>query len=255
MTVLRALGKGFGSFIVVLALASALAAMALAQLTDYGALKPAITEALALQMPVNETELTAMLVYLRGVCAETRNESIFAPFFGQNVTLRCAELAEIGPAELPGLIVEKVFDQLYYKSYDCAFIDCLRAFEEPEERAAVLLSAHANSFFNSIAIYLLIATVLGAMIVAVAAGNIPGALKALGICLIIVGVGYFALGPIRDMLPIPPEAAATAAALLDPPFATLATNFMYTLIAGIAMLASGIAADLMRKRAKGQLVL
>jgi|GEM_PF-5396414 len=64
----------------------------------------------------------------------------------ESMTLDCNKLRNSKPSELGGLLAESMFDELYYKKYDCIFLGCLKnALNSP-----FLLSNASNALLANI---------------------------------------------------------------------------------------------------------
>jgi hypothetical protein len=255
MSVARIIAKGFGGFLFVTALALAISTVAMVQFTDFSNLKGPITNMFAQTMEsslsANNTNQTAQLLdNLKSDCAKGP-ATISQSLGNMSVTLKCTDVNAANESNILVLIAGNFIEQLYNKTYSCSYIDCLRSNMPFEEKALMaVMSAQAHDFYGSVLIYLLIVVIIGGVLMAWGAGSVPAAIRAFGWSFLVIGIGYFGLGLTRNLTPVPTELQAAMTALLDPLFATLAQYFLYSLVAGVALLVVGYTLWFIKRKKK-----
>lgn len=254
MKILRTLGKGFGGFIFTTALIALVATMAFVQLTNYDTLKPIFTNLTEQQFTqqMNQTEFEQQIEQskplLAAQCQETGAETIEVPLGEFNVTLNCSTVQTLTPSSFAKATGTSMIDRIYYKEWNCSFIDCLKQ-AKGEEAPFLLFSAKANSFFSSIIIYLWIAVALGIILLIVSIRNIAGILKSIGISMIVTGIPYFVMGYATTAL-VPPQAAAMASSMIALVTNLFAPKFLLIFEIGIALTVAGFVIGYVMKRFK-----
>ncbi|OYT42614.1 MAG: hypothetical protein B6U78_00750 [Candidatus Aenigmarchaeota archaeon ex4484_224] len=113
------------------------------------------------------------------------------PLIEKNINISCSELKNKDPLEV---ISQKISSEIYYKQYNCNFVDCL------EENPFYVFSESANSSFNFFEKISLILTILFGILTLVAYKSWDGRLKFFGISFLIVGIYSFLLLNYSDSL-------------------------------------------------------
>lgn len=142
------------------------------------------------------------------------------------------------------------FDEIYYKQYDCALIDCI-AESQDEGQIMVLASEHAAKSFKAYSNYFLIAIFVLILIIILISDPKYNFLATLGIDFTAAGgLPLMAIMALKSKMPTGAEAQ-----LITQLITSLTQYFIITLIAGIAILliAKPIARKMHRKKkAKAQ---
>ncbi|MBU5557875.1 MAG: hypothetical protein KQA33_02250 [Candidatus Aenigmarchaeota archaeon] len=242
MPALRSIAKGLGGFIFITAFVMMIITLTLTSFTEYSNIKPVLSEIITstITQQIEPGQNEAILSDFRSMCANTSVSTATKHFDNITITLSCADVNSASASDIPRLMAISIVDMFYYKDYGCSYIECLRSGALKEEAPFVLFaSSMAHEFFSSINIYFLIVAIFGGIIMAWGAGSIPSALKAFGWSFLIIGVGYFFIGISKSLIHVPPEAQAVISALFDPLFAAIMRYFLYSLVAGIALLIAG----------------
>ena len=230
---LRGIGKTFGGLIFCTFLVGSVFIASLIELTEYNNLKTVATDLFSKQLTENITteEIRQMHSLLLLQCAD--KETIELSLGEKNVTLDCSKLRGIEAEDIIPFIATAAFDEIYYEEYECEFIQCL----QKEEGLMVLASAHANNFFKSIQNFVLIGTIIGAVILFVSIKNWSGRLTGFGTLLIFTGIPYFFLGFFKGF--IPAEVATVASPLVNQIMSSLSTKLLIIFIVGVILAISG----------------
>lgn len=242
MGIIRALGKIFGGFIFSLCLVLIVFSLAFAQFTEYQSLQPVMVRFLEKQLvkQVSEEQLNLTYSVLLEQCKD--KEKVTVPFDQANIkkiTLKCSDLSSSKSSNLPKLISSSVFDDLYYKKYECKFIQCLQ--QSDTEKFTIFLSAYANKFFYSLANYLVIGLVIGAIILLISERNLFITFKSIGISCIFVGITYFITPFLKKYIveKLPAEAILSMEEIVDQMLIYLSKVLLYTFIVGAILTIMG----------------
>jgi hypothetical protein len=245
MSILRGIGKFFGGFLFSTLLAIAILTLSLAQLTEYNNLKSIAIKVSEQQIAqqIGPTQLTAIHAQILELCKGV--EKIEMPFDNENITIKCSDIVNSKPEDLGKIIVTSKFDEIYYKKYDCGFLECLQ--REDIEGKMVIFSATANSFFKETLNYLLIGIAISAIILAISTKG-WGRPKSFGICCISAGIPFFVINIIKGMLPIPKEATEIATPVVEQIFNSISFKFLIVFIVGIVLFAIGFIGEFLTKK-------
>lgn len=243
MSLLRSIGIGIFGLLFTMFLMSTVFVMAGSQITNYSTIKPVFTDFIEKQISSamerqagNMTNLsTALQGYQTLLLTQCQGkESIKIDNFPivQNLTVNCSDIAKSKPEDIIKLLAANAFDTLYYKKYDCSFLECIQ-----KQQFGAILSPLSDSFLRSAILYLILGTIVSGAIMAFLIRKIGSILKNIGICLIIIGIPFFLMPSFKKF--IPAQMASFISPITDSVFASLSTNLMYILIAGVALTVAG----------------
>lgn len=250
MGILRSLGKFFGGLIFSLSLVLLIFCFVFAQLTEYKILQPLfvslVEKQLGNQYSSEQLDLTYMA--LQDQCKS--KEKITIPINQQDIkeiTLKCSDISSSKPSDIPKLMSIEIFNNLYYKKYECGFIQCLQ--QPGIGKFTMLLSSHANKFFYSLITYLAIGLVVGIVIIAISARDLYGTIKSIGMSCIFVGILYFLIPFMKNsvMKQLPPEIISSTRDILNQVLLYLSNLLLYVLIAGVILTALGYIGNYLSK--------
>lgn len=146
-----------------------------------------------------------------------------------------------------------LFDSIYYKEFDCGFIQCVQV-----GKFDVLLSAQGYEFFNGIKMYLIAAAVASAVVIFVSAETWPARMKGFGVPLIFIGLSYVMLSLVKSniisKLPFAQEAeqiGISVAPIVDKIIAPMMNSFLIALVVGIVLTAGAYVLEYKEKRRTG----
>lgn len=256
MGILSSLEKFVGGLIFSLSLGFIIFSLALAQFTEYKSLQPVMTSLLEKQ--ISQQYSTEQLNLTHNALIEQckDKETINIPL-GQNstvkeVALKCSDISSSQPSDIPKLLSSAIFDDLYYKKYDCQFIQCLQ--QPGTEKFTVILSSYANKFFNSITVYLAVGLVVGIIILLASTRSLVGTVKSIGISCIFVGITYFIIPFIKKYVvqQLPAEAISSMEEIVNQLLTYLSSIMLYVLIIGVVLTLIGYAAGYLLKRRKNK---
>ena len=237
----RGLGKFFGSTIFTSFLVVAILLMEMASFTGYDNFKAIASGLLEKQIlsTVDEQQLTAIQTALLLQCAQT--DKVDLPLGGQSITLKCADVKSSDKTKLPTLITTALIDNLYYKKFDCSFIDCIRSGDP--QNLLVVATNEGNQFYKSSQMYMWIATGIGLVILLVSSETWVGRLKGVGFNLVFTGLPFLLLGSVQSLLipSLPAELESSVKPIIDSLTSSLKNKFIIVLVIGVVLLVVGYA--------------
>jgi len=198
MSMLRKLGGGIGSIVFSFALGFLILNLGMAELTTYNTLKPIFASIAASQFEKNfeGEKIEQIHTYLTAQCVG--KESVEMDLGeSQKVVLKCSDVLVTKKEDLPKLFLNKIFDNIYYKEYNCDFIKCLQNSDQ-KGIATLLVSKKANEFFNQATIYLVVGTVVGLLLILASLKTWSGRLKTIGITCVSVGIFFLAIPLLKN---------------------------------------------------------
>ncbi len=251
MGVLRTVGKSLGRFLFTTGVTLAIVSVVLVNLTEYDTLQPIFSEILGTSVgDVDPATMDATLDILRQQCEGEESVEIPMPD-GSTTTLDCSKVNEVG-IDAEEVIATVMFDELYYKEYDCGFIECLFSGE-----MMVIMSAQGNTYLRNIQIIFIFVAAVGAAMILLLEETWPGRLKTIGVQMIIIGIPYFLMDILIPIL-LPNFVPTTEAGvvsqvmtLVDSIIEPMKMYFLYFLIAGIILTAAGYTWSYMKKKKEG----
>lgn len=199
-------------------------AVSLSSVTEYSSLKPVFSVLITSQIPGEQASQLYTLILLS--CEKTQTVDI--PLGIESISLQCKDIKSAGQGGFLDLVATKLFDKIYYKSYSCNFLDCIK------QSPLVIISQHANIFMKNVIYMLLALAILSAMVLAISSRG-WGIAKSFGTSLIFVGMSYFVIIFSKSL--IPSQIMQVGGEFINSILDTIAFNFLVVLIAGIAITA------------------
>lgn len=248
MSVLRKIAIFFGGFLFSTFLATAILTLSLVQLTEYNNLKSIainVSEEQVMQQitqHIDSAQLATIHAQLLELCKGT--EKIEVPFDNESLTINCSDIANTKPEDLGKIIITSKFNEIYYKKYDCEFLDCL---QKSTKEPMILFSSKANNLFKEILNYLLVGTAVGAIILGISTKG-WGRIKSFGTCCICAGIPFFVINIIKGMLPIPKEFVEVAEPIIEQTFSSISVKFLIVFVAGIILFILGVAGEFLKRK-------
>lgn len=164
-----------------------------------------------------------------------------------------AFFSDIFSSHIEDVDVGALFDNIYYKEFDCGFVECVQA-----GKFDIMLSAQGHEFFNGIKMYLIAAVVVSAVMIFVSAETWPARMKGFGVPLLFIGLSYVMLNLVKSNIisqfPFAQEAeqiGISVAPIVNKIVAPMMNIFLIALVAGIALTAGGYALEYKEKRRTG----
>jgi hypothetical protein len=237
MGIFRTLGRSIGGFFFVTFLSMAILMMAVIEITEPNNLKPLVAGMIAQQFTeqMNPEQLSLIHSQLLSQCSGKENVEMSA---GENlnVTLNCSSVKASRPEDLGALIGEAAFDKIYYKKYDCEFIQCYQQ-ADSQGKISLFSTSLANQFFKKVLIYLWIGTALFGLILLISAKGweIP---KDFGKSLIVVGLPVIFTKFLKEKINLPTGASA-AQPLIDKLLNSISDIYLIAIAAGILLIITG----------------
>ncbi len=248
MAVLRTLGKFFGGLIFTTFLIAAITVFSLTQLLEHDNLKTITTDLLVQQL--NNQQVPQITGVLKEGCAQS--ESIKLTIGEDSFNIDCKEVEGVSSENLTAIIASQAFDQIYFRKYDCSFVECLQ--KPGEEKFLVLLSANAYKFFGNMQLALWVGVVLGAVMMSVLTKNWEGRLKGFGTSLIFVGLPVVVISQFQNIIfSLLPSGPVNLAPLIEKIFSSMSANYLIVLILGIALTAAGYGIAIFKKKGRSKI--
>lgn len=117
------------------------------------------------------------------------NESVE---LSNNVSLKCSEIINTNSSYMIYLIAEKSFDQIYYKSFECEMLECVKKIKSGRD-IFFLLSFKTHEFLGNIFQYFSILTFIFGILLFISIETWSGRLKTFGFEFLSIGIFYFLL--------------------------------------------------------------
>jgi hypothetical protein len=210
---------------------------------NHDKLKPVFIDVIKQSMPqANETGLALMRQELLKNCTgESIEVALGEAGAGiETVILKCSDIRASEPGGLPDIFASAMFDQIYYRQYNCPLIDCLRTLPQ-DQKFIMLISDFASKTLKTNTTYLLIISLILILFIILLSVPKYTLFAALGVDFIIAGLPYFAVKfAAPAFLPGLSEQQTAIAPLIRQFFNFISTYFMIALIAGILLLIAGI---------------
>jgi len=258
MAMLRKLGEIIGGFVFSLAFGFLIVFVALANFTQYDTLHPIVTNLIEGQLTGNVTQNQLDFLYrnLTEQC-KTSSTAIVPLDTNNQAELKCDDVKNSDSSGITHLIAKGLFDQIYYKKYECSFVECVREVvfanisdAKENQKFSILVSSKANEFFTSNQIFLIITIILGVVLIIISVRVWYNILKVIGITLLLVGITYLFIPTIKTQVAKMTE-GQNILTILDTLFAPITKMLQISLILGIVFTTIGyVTAYLMDKPEK-----
>jgi hypothetical protein len=249
MAILRKLGEIFGGLIFSLSFGFLIVFIALASFTQYTTLEPLVTAIIENGLSNQTQQIYSNLLQ---ECNASSN-AIIQLSNDTQLNLTCDYVKSSTASDISHLIAENLFNQTYYKKYDCSFIDCIRGIDFQQEAMAenqnskVILSAKANEFFTKNQIFLIAGVILGIILIVLSVRVWYNILKIIGITLLLVGITYLFIPMIKTQISKMTE-GQNASPIIDSLLAPMIPLLQISLVLGIVFTTIGyVTAYLMYK--------
>jgi hypothetical protein len=249
MGLLRRGGKFLGKIIFTSSIAFLIITMGLVEFTEYSNMKASFSGILGSAGGIESDLEDLPEEYLEGLyqrlleMCEGQETIQIDTEESQSVTIDCNSLRSAEDAEgsnlttvISGIITAPLFDSIYYKEYECEFLECMQT-----GQFLVLFSEQGHEFFVRIQIYLALGVAVGIVIIILLSENWPERLKGLGWPLVFTGISYFIfeLGKLIIADSLGEEVGVSMASMVDSMFGPMINNFLIALVAGIALVSTG----------------
>lgn len=253
MGILRNISKTVSGFFFSSFLTLLIFVLAISSFTAYDNLKPVVTDVIKQQITTTPEELNKTYEALSFYCKTSGNETIFVPLqsnYTQFLELKCSDVLKITFAQVPELIANTTFDNLYFKKYNCSFIRCIQL--PGEEKFLFIMSEQANKFLQKTIVYFGVLTVLSALALFVTTETWAGKFKAVGLILFFLGISYFLIPLIENFLmpKLPQEYLSRVTPVITKVFDSISYYVLFIFIIGVILTAIGIVLGHLGKKEK-----
>ena len=164
-----------------------------------------------------------------------------------NLFIKCSQLDKIIPSDAESInatsmLSNVLFDSIYYKSYDCNFVECIMKAKAPTDYL-ILISSSFNSFLSELLIYLGIGTFISLFLFIFLETTWIKRINNIGWSLFWIGITPLIFIPMKSFvlssLNIPSEIQDVMKNFVDPMINSVFNNFYIILILGISLLVVG----------------
>jgi len=246
MGILRTIGKDIGGFFFVLCLSLIIIMLTVVELTQYNSLKPIIANTIGQQITKQLDADKLSLLHQQVLVQCSGKESLELPL-GEigNATLKCSDIKNTKPEDLGSLISSALFEKIYYKKYNCEFVQCYKQ-SNFQEKVMLLASSTANQFLNKILTYLWIGAGLSALLLLASSKGweVP---KNFGKSFLVIGIPFFFINILKKKINLPTEASAVQP-LINQLFDLLYNRYLIVLAIGVVLLIIGYGGSYLRIR-------
>lgn len=226
MAILKTIAIFFVGLLFYLALSSAIGVGIVSKITEYDSMKSVFVDFLEAQL--NKTpNIDVMGTALTKECAS--KDSIVLPLQGQNITVDCKEYLKT--KSVTKTLAGSMFDSIYYKKYDCDFVECLK-----QGNLTVLLSSAASSFIQTIFSSALLATIAIGILFSLLIRKVANILKNIGGCLLATALPFLLISNIKSFLP---AQMSVALPLVEKLTSSLSIYMFAMLGAGVVLIVAG----------------
>ncbi len=197
---------------------------ALVPLTEHDNLKPIFSSLISKQLTGEQLSqvYSAVLLYCE------KSQAFDMPLDIEKITLQCKDVKSAGQNGFPDLVAGTLFDKIYYKEYNCSFMDCIN------QSPLVIISLHANAFLKDMMYLFALVSLISAVILAISSRG-WGIVKSFGTSLTFIGLSYFVIVFSKSL--IPPQIMDVGGQFINSVLDAIAFSFLIVLIAGIALTA------------------
>jgi hypothetical protein len=164
-----------------------------------------------------------------------------------NLVIKCSQLDKIIPSDAESInatsmLSNVLFDSIYYKSYDCNFVECIMKAKAPTDYL-ILISSSFNSFLSELLIYLGIGTFISLFLFIFLETTWIKRINNIGWSLFWIGITPIIFIPMKSFvlssLNIPPEIQDVMKNFVDPMINSVFNSFYIILILGISLIVVG----------------
>ena len=128
MSILRTVGKFFGGLIFYASLSLLVIMLTVFEFTQYPNMKSALSFLIeGISSTVDDVDYGEIHSELMEKCEG--KESISVDVIGTTLTINCQEVSGIKPEVIGDFMVSGILDVVYYRKYDCNFIECFSQLE------------------------------------------------------------------------------------------------------------------------------
>lgn len=242
MSFLRKFGRGLAGFLFTLSLLATMSVYSLVNFTQLDTINQVVSNFYQ-NAPEGRggsySDVEPAINLIKEDCRKTGLDTITTgPELG-GITIKCSDVSNVDANNFQSFVASTISNTIYYKTYDCSFIECLR---RGEQIMPLIITNFAHEFYKQILIYIVGATILFGAIFVWLAENMKQRLKGLGFSLLWSSLPLVALSYFTDNLAtsfIPSELFAFVQPILGTFFAPTFMIYVYILVAAIALLVSG----------------
>lgn len=235
----RGLGKFFGSTIFTTFFVFAILMVEMITFTGYDNFKAIASGLLEKQVlsAIDEKQFIDLQNSLLFQCSQTDKVNI--PLGNITITLKCDDIKNSNKTELTNLITTSLIDSIYYKKFNCSFVDCIKS-KDPQN-LLVVATNEGNHFYKNSQVYMWIGAAVGLVLLLVSSETWAGRLKGVGFNLVFTGIPFLLLGYAQSLLvpAIPLELESSVKPVIDGLTSSLKNKFLIVLVIGVVLIVAG----------------
>lgn len=253
VSVVRKIGKGFGGFLFTTFLSLSILTLVMIEFTEYENLKPVAFSLFSnvMKSGISKSQITEIYNNLRAHCEANPEKMEEFSINNKTIIMNCSKILEGTQEDFIDMIFEKQFnfDEIYYKEYDCEFIECISSGDS--EAFTVILSAEANKFFREFLYYVLIGTVIGGAILAVSCKGFE-IFRSFGYSCVVMGVPFFFMNILQGFIEsrIPSETLSILSPIIGRILNSISDKLLVVFIVGVILLVIGYVGSYLKRRKK-----
>lgn len=179
----RSVGKILSAFIFTISLSTMMIFISLAEFTSYSNLKPVMTKVIASSF---SDSLSQQISTIERYCKNREKLEIVVG--EKNFTINCSTFKK---ETILDEISSEYFDQIYFKEYECEFIDCFRL--NTTENFMILISKKGNELYIQARNWCMLVAILSGLFLFLSTKNWEERFKVFGSSFIFVGLPLFTL--------------------------------------------------------------
>jgi hypothetical protein len=208
---IRAVGTSLGILILTIFLLLSIFTYCLVKFTEFDNLNSIFSKILVSKI-VSEDKINQTYNNLLSACEN--KESTELSLGNKTISLKCDDIRNSSPENVLAIIGKPLLYDVYYKKYDCNFIECLN--EPGEEKFLILISQKANDFFKFLQCIFLTLAGIGLALILISVKDPENKLKTLGITLLSIGIPILILIFIKDyFISLPTELESLGEVIFD----------------------------------------
>jgi hypothetical protein len=249
------IGGKISGFVLSLLLVLIIAVSAMQYMTTYDAMSSLVDKVAREQkmapQDFNESDFPAVKQDLLDNCS-ARGDGLTTVSLEDNktATLNCTNVQELKDSkDLFALLAVSGFNDMYFKKYDCNFINCFSQAKTLPDKMGLLVSEKAHNFYKSSYWYVVVATVIVGMLYVFFTGDLFKSARGLGWSFAIIGSGFIFSLIFKDTsIPLGSGNNTVSVPVIANILSVIQTYFIVYFIIGIVLLAIGYGGNFLKPK-------
>jgi len=234
MTMLRKLALGTSSFFFFIFIYLTIFSFSFSHFTSYDNVYNIFST--IMQDKEDFEKIGELKVFLTQQCSLANLSEVQIPISEKNISFSCQFVKEASDAEFKDAVLNKLFQLFYYTEYNCEFIDCLK-----EGNFEVFFSKKANDFFSKWSTFLIIPSIIFALLIIFLSEPKVKAVSIFGWNFLFLGLPILFNKYLRSFIftKIPQEATPYANMIFDSVFDPISNLMIALLVSGVILVITG----------------